>query len=75
MIRDEGVDVEVDDLRVIGQALPSRARFKGMLYGPQVRAFDALLNSPPLQQNQLDDHENRNVPITDFVDMGHPALL
>lgn len=26
------------------------------------------LSSPPLQQNQLDDRENCNVPIIDFVD-------
>jgi hypothetical protein len=33
------------------------------------------LSSLPLQQNQLDARENRNVPIIDFVDAGHPALL
>ena len=33
------------------------------------------LSSPPLQQNQLDDRENRDVPIIDSVDTGHPALL
>jgi superfamily II DNA or RNA helicase len=33
------------------------------------------LSNPPLQQNQLDARENRNVPIIDFVDTGHPALL
>jgi superfamily II DNA or RNA helicase len=43
LIRSEGADVEVNDLRVIGNALPSRARFQGTLHGPQVRAFDALL--------------------------------
>lgn len=43
LIRDEGADVEVDDLRVIGHPLPSRVRFQGMLYGAQVKAFDALL--------------------------------
>lgn len=28
-----------------------------------------------MQQNQVDDRENRNVPIVDFVDIDHPALL
>ncbi|MEC5292820.1 DEAD/DEAH box helicase family protein [Aurantimonas sp. C2-6-R+9] len=43
LIRGEGAEVEVDDLRVIGNPLPSRVRFQGTLYGPQVKAFDALL--------------------------------
>ena len=43
LIRGEGVDVEVDDLRVIGNFLPSRVRLQGALYGPQVKAFDTLL--------------------------------
>jgi superfamily II DNA or RNA helicase len=43
LIRGKGGEVEVNDLRVIGNALPSRARFQGTLQGPQVRAFDALL--------------------------------
>jgi hypothetical protein len=33
------------------------------------------LSRPPLQQNRLDTRENRDVPIIDFVDDGHPALL
>jgi superfamily II DNA or RNA helicase len=43
LIRGEGADVELDDLRVIGNPLPSRVRFQGALHGPQVKAFDALL--------------------------------
>ena len=43
LIRGEGADVELDDLRVIGNPLPSQVRFQGTLYGPQVKAFDALL--------------------------------
>lgn len=43
LIRGEGADVEVDDLRVIGNPLSSRVLFRGTLYGPQVKAFDALL--------------------------------
>lgn len=43
LIRGEGAEVEVDDLRVIGNPLPSRVGFQGTLYGPQVKAFDALL--------------------------------
>ena len=43
LIRGEGAEVEVDDLRVIGNPLPSRVRFQGTLHGPQVKAFDALL--------------------------------
>ena len=43
VIRGEGADVEVDDLRVIGNPLPSRVRFQGTLHGPQVKAFDALI--------------------------------
>ncbi len=43
LIRGAGADVEVNDLRVIGNPLPSRVRFQGTLYGPQVKAFDALL--------------------------------
>jgi superfamily II DNA or RNA helicase len=43
LIRGEGAEVEVDDLRVIGNPLPSRMRFQGTLHGPQVKAFDALL--------------------------------
>lgn len=33
------------------------------------------LSRPPLQQNQWDARENRNVPIIDFVNAGHPASL
>jgi superfamily II DNA or RNA helicase len=43
LIRREGADVEVEDLRVIGNPLPSRVRFQGTLHDPQVKAFDALL--------------------------------
>jgi superfamily II DNA or RNA helicase len=43
LIRGHGADVELDDLRVIGNPLPSRVRFQGTLYGPQVKAFDALM--------------------------------
>ncbi len=43
LIRGAGANVEVDDLRVIGNPLPSQVRFQGMLYGAQVEALDALL--------------------------------
>ncbi len=43
LIRGEGSDVGVDDLRVIGNALPSRVRFQGTLQGRQIEAFDALM--------------------------------
>lgn len=43
LIRGEGADVELDDLRVIGNPLPSRVRFQGALHDPQVKAFDAVL--------------------------------
>ncbi|MER9330034.1 DEAD/DEAH box helicase family protein [Mesorhizobium sp. M0488] len=42
LIGGEGADVEVNDLRVIGNALPGRVRFQGTLQAPQVKAFDAL---------------------------------
>ncbi len=43
LIRGEGAEVELDDLRVIGKPLPSRVRFQGALHEPQVKAFEALL--------------------------------
>ncbi len=43
LIRGEGAEVELDDLRVIGDPLPSRVRFQGTLHEPQVKAFEALL--------------------------------
>jgi superfamily II DNA or RNA helicase len=43
LIRSEGAEVELDDLRVNGNPLPSRVQFLGALHGPQVKAFDALL--------------------------------
>ena len=33
----------MNDLRMIGDPLPSRVRFPGALHGPQVKAFEALL--------------------------------
>jgi superfamily II DNA or RNA helicase len=43
LIRAEGAEVELNDLRVIGNPLASRVRFQGTLYEPQLRAFEALL--------------------------------
>ncbi len=43
LIRGEGAEVELNDLRVIGNPLASRVRFQGTLAEPQVRAFEALL--------------------------------
>jgi superfamily II DNA or RNA helicase len=43
LIRGEGAEVELNDLRVIGDSLPSRVRFQGTLHEPQVKAFEALL--------------------------------
>ena len=43
LIRGEGAEVELNDLRVIGDPLASRVRFEGTLHEPQVKAFEALL--------------------------------
>jgi hypothetical protein len=43
LIRGEGADIGVDDLRVIGNALPNRVRFQGTLQGQQVKAFNTLM--------------------------------
>ncbi|MFZ3179011.1 MAG: DEAD/DEAH box helicase family protein, partial [Methylocystis silviterrae] len=43
LIRGEGAEVELNDLRVIGEPLASRVRFQGALHEPQVKAFEALL--------------------------------
>ena len=43
LIRGEGTEVELNDLRVIGDPLASRVRFQGTLQEPQVKAFEALL--------------------------------
>lgn len=43
LIRGEGAEVELNDLRVIGNPLASRIRFRGTLHEPQAKAFDALL--------------------------------
>ncbi|MGB6509103.1 MAG: DEAD/DEAH box helicase, partial [Xanthobacteraceae bacterium] len=43
LIRGEGAEVELNDLRVIGDSLPSRVRFQGTLHEPQAKAFEALL--------------------------------
>ena len=43
LIRGEGAEVELNDLRVIGDTLPTRVRFQGTLQEPQVKAFEALL--------------------------------
>jgi superfamily II DNA or RNA helicase len=43
LIRGEGAEVELNDLRVIGDPLASRVRFQGTLQEPQIEAFEALL--------------------------------
>ena len=43
LIRGEGAEVELNDLRVIGDPLASRVRFQGTLHEPQVKAFEAFL--------------------------------
>ena len=43
LIRGEGAEVELSDLRVIGDPLASHVRFQGTLHEPQVKAFEALL--------------------------------
>lgn len=42
LIRAHGVEIDLSDLRSAGNPLPTRVRFRGELYGPQVKAFDAL---------------------------------
>jgi superfamily II DNA or RNA helicase len=42
LIQGEGAEVELNDLRVIGDPLASRVRFQGTLHEPQVKAFEAL---------------------------------
>jgi superfamily II DNA or RNA helicase len=43
LIRGEGAEVELNDLRVVGDPLASRVQFQGTLHEPQVKAFEALL--------------------------------
>jgi superfamily II DNA or RNA helicase len=43
LIRSEGAEVEMNDLRVIGDPLASRLQFQGTPHEPQVKAFRALL--------------------------------
>ncbi len=43
LIRGEGGEVELNDLRVIGGSLASRVQFQGTLHELQVKAFEALL--------------------------------
>jgi superfamily II DNA or RNA helicase len=43
LLRAEGAEVELNDLRVIGNPLASRVRFQGTLSEPQIKAFEALL--------------------------------
>jgi hypothetical protein len=43
LIRGEGAEVELNDLRVIGDSLPNRVRFQGTLQEPQVKTFEVLL--------------------------------
>ncbi len=43
LIRAEGAEIELNDLRVIGNPLASRVRFQGTLYESQIKAFEALL--------------------------------
>ena len=42
LIRAQGAEVEMKDLRSAGAPLPGEVRFRGTLYGPQVKAFKAL---------------------------------
>lgn len=42
LIRAHGVEIDLSDLRSAGSPLPTRVNFRGELYGPQVKAFDAL---------------------------------
>jgi superfamily II DNA or RNA helicase len=42
LIRAHGAEVAVEDLRNSGAPLPAKVRFRGALYGPQVKAFEAL---------------------------------
>jgi superfamily II DNA or RNA helicase len=42
LIRAHGAEVAVEDLRTAGAPLPAEARFRGTLYGPQAKAFEAL---------------------------------
>lgn len=39
LIRAHGAEVAVEDLRTAGAPLPAEVRFRGALYGPQVKAF------------------------------------
>ncbi len=43
LIRSHGAEVEVRDLRTAGNPLPPETRFLGVLRGPQIKAFDALM--------------------------------
>ncbi|MGI8839188.1 MAG: TOTE conflict system archaeo-eukaryotic primase domain-containing protein [Caulobacteraceae bacterium] len=42
LIRAHGGEIDLSDLRSVGNPLPTRVRFQGELYSPQVKAFDAL---------------------------------
>jgi hypothetical protein len=42
LIRAHGAEAMVEDLRISGAPLPGEACFQGVLYGPQIKAFDAL---------------------------------
>ena len=42
LIRAHGAEAVVEDLRISGAPLPVEVCFRGALYGPQVKAFDAL---------------------------------
>jgi superfamily II DNA or RNA helicase len=42
LIRAHGAEAMVEDLRISGAPLPGEACFQGALYGPQIKAFDAL---------------------------------
>jgi superfamily II DNA or RNA helicase len=44
LIRAGGAEVELNDLRVMGNPLASRVRFQGTLYEPQIKALKALLS-------------------------------
>jgi superfamily II DNA or RNA helicase len=41
-IRSHGAEVEIQDLRTVGNPLPPETRFLGTLHGPQIKAYEAL---------------------------------
>jgi hypothetical protein len=41
-MRSHGTEVEIQDLRTVGNPLPPETRFLGTLHGPQIKAYEAL---------------------------------